>query len=199
MTTKTPEQYFVESVELPPDKAPAGAMSDAEKAFLDKYLGVEQQALLNSMERIDPTGDPVMPGLGAKRPRRRRSPPSRRQLRHDRGAGKGERGPACQASCWAGRSSPCPSWSSRKSSGASRPPKSPGPQVHGRGHQSQGPGHPADAAEPHHPGSRHPGHGRKIYRNLQAQRPSDRSYDTLGGDHVPRQGGKTWNSTWTRR
>jgi len=61
---KTPEQYFVEDVRLP-DVVDAGrALTSTEQAFLDKYLGVDQQAkVLAETRRIDPRGEDVVAGL----------------------------------------------------------------------------------------------------------------------------------------
>jgi len=63
---KTPEQYFVDDVRLP-DVVDAGrALTGAEQAFLDKYLGVDQQAkVLAQAARIDPRGDDVVAGMAA--------------------------------------------------------------------------------------------------------------------------------------
>lgn len=62
---KTPEQYFVEDVRLPDVDDAGRALTSAEQAFLDKYLGVEQQAkVLAQAQRIDPRGEDVVAGLG---------------------------------------------------------------------------------------------------------------------------------------
>jgi len=63
---KTPEQYFVEDVRLP-DVVDAGrALTGAEQAFLDKYLGADQQSkILAQAARIDPRGDDVVGGMAA--------------------------------------------------------------------------------------------------------------------------------------
>ena len=62
---KTPEQYFVEDVRLPDVDDAGRALTSAEQAFLDKYLGVEQQAkVLAKAQRIDPRGEDVVAGLG---------------------------------------------------------------------------------------------------------------------------------------
>ncbi|WP_320170590.1 chemotaxis protein CheW [Maridesulfovibrio sp.] len=61
---KTPEEYFVESVNLPSEEIQNGSYTDAEAAFMDKYIGIGGQAALGSMERVDPRGDSTYPGLG---------------------------------------------------------------------------------------------------------------------------------------
>ncbi|WP_320005797.1 chemotaxis protein CheW [Maridesulfovibrio sp.] len=63
---KTPEEYFVENVNLPSEEKQADGYSDAEKAFMDKYIGIGGQAALNSIEPVDPRRNVVIPGLGPK-------------------------------------------------------------------------------------------------------------------------------------
>ncbi|MCM0756150.1 chemotaxis protein CheW [Desulfovibrio aminophilus] len=62
---KTPETYFIEDVKLPGEER-GGALSQAEQAFLDKYVGLDQEKLLSKTPRVDPRGDAVMPGFAAK-------------------------------------------------------------------------------------------------------------------------------------
>ncbi|GAB6125263.1 chemotaxis protein CheW [Humidesulfovibrio idahonensis] len=62
---KTPEQYFVDDVQLP-DVTDAGrALTGAETAFLDKYLGVEREKVLAEAKRLDPRGEDVVAGISA--------------------------------------------------------------------------------------------------------------------------------------
>jgi len=57
---KTPEQYFVENVRLP-DAADSGrALTGAEEAFLEKYLGVDRDKVLAQARRVDPRGEDVL-------------------------------------------------------------------------------------------------------------------------------------------
>ena len=54
---KSPEQYFQEqnfSVETPPEATP-GQFSEAERAFLDKYMGVDGEATLNKLGIVPPS------------------------------------------------------------------------------------------------------------------------------------------------
>ncbi|WP_421902790.1 chemotaxis protein CheW [Maridesulfovibrio sp.] len=62
---KTPEEYFVENVNLPSEEKQDGGYTDAEQAFMDKYMGIGGQAAFNSLERVDPRGDAAVPGFGA--------------------------------------------------------------------------------------------------------------------------------------
>ncbi|NDV22501.1 chemotaxis protein CheW [Desulfovibrio sp. JC022] len=62
---KTPEEYFVENVNLPSEEKQADGYTDAEEAFMDKYMGIGGQAAFNSLERVDPRGDAALPGFGA--------------------------------------------------------------------------------------------------------------------------------------
>jgi Chemotaxis signal transduction protein len=60
---KTPEQYFIDDVQLP-DAADGGrALTGAEEAFLDKYLGVERDKVLAQARRLDPRGEDVVAGI----------------------------------------------------------------------------------------------------------------------------------------
>jgi purine-binding chemotaxis protein CheW len=60
---KTPEQYFIDDVQLP-DAADSGrALTGAEEAFLDKYLGVERDKVLAQARRLDPRGEDVVAGI----------------------------------------------------------------------------------------------------------------------------------------
>jgi len=60
---KTPEQYFVEDVRLPDVHDTTSALTSAEEAFLDKYLGVERDKVLAQARRHDPRGEDVVTGL----------------------------------------------------------------------------------------------------------------------------------------
>ncbi len=62
---KTPEEYFVENVNLPSEEKQAGGYTDAESAFMDKYMGIGGQAAFNGMQRVDPRGGSTVPGFGA--------------------------------------------------------------------------------------------------------------------------------------
>ncbi len=59
---KTPENYFIENVELPADTR-GGPLSSAEQAFIDKYVGIGGESLLANTPLVDPRGDAVLPGL----------------------------------------------------------------------------------------------------------------------------------------
>lgn len=63
---KTPEKYFIEDVQLPPEGGQDKSLSQAEQAFLDKYVGLGQDSLLAKTPRVDPRGDAVLAGLGTK-------------------------------------------------------------------------------------------------------------------------------------
>ncbi len=60
---KTPEQYFVEDVRLPDVDDAGRALTGAEEAFLDKYLGVERDKVLAQAKRLDPRGSDVVAGI----------------------------------------------------------------------------------------------------------------------------------------
>lgn len=60
---KTPEQYFVEDVRLPDADDAGRALTGAEQAFLDKYLGVDQGKVLSQARRLDPRGEDVVGGF----------------------------------------------------------------------------------------------------------------------------------------
>lgn len=62
---KTPEEYFEENVNLPSEDKQAGGYTDAEQAFMDKYMGIGGQSAFNSLERVDPRGDAAIPGFGS--------------------------------------------------------------------------------------------------------------------------------------
>lgn len=64
---KTPEAYFMENVRLPSEERGSG-MTDAEQAFLDKYVGVGQDDLIRSTPVVNPRGDAVVSAM-AKAPR----------------------------------------------------------------------------------------------------------------------------------
>ncbi len=61
---KTPEEYFQEKVELPGTVVSGGALTDAEKAFIEKYMGLEDKAALASIRRHDPRGEDAVAGFG---------------------------------------------------------------------------------------------------------------------------------------
>ncbi|SNR82303.1 purine-binding chemotaxis protein CheW [Humidesulfovibrio mexicanus] len=62
---KTPEQYFVENVRLPDVDDAGRALTSAEEAFLDKYLGVERERVLAEAKRLDPRGADVVSGIAS--------------------------------------------------------------------------------------------------------------------------------------
>jgi Chemotaxis signal transduction protein len=60
---KTPEQYFIEDVRLPDVADGDRALTGAEEAFLDKYLGVDRDKVLAQAKRLDPRGEDVVAGI----------------------------------------------------------------------------------------------------------------------------------------
>ncbi|MBU1231026.1 MAG: chemotaxis protein CheW [Proteobacteria bacterium] len=60
---KTPEQYFVDDVRLPDVTDPGRALTSAEEAFLDKYLGTNRDKVLAQAKRLDPRGDDTLAGF----------------------------------------------------------------------------------------------------------------------------------------
>lgn len=62
---KTPEQYFVEDVRLPDTDDKDRALTGAEQAFLDKYLGVDQAKVLAQTRRMDPRAEDSVGGFAA--------------------------------------------------------------------------------------------------------------------------------------
>lgn len=62
---KTPEEYFVENVNLPSEEKQAGGYTDAEQAFMNKYIGIGGQAALDNIEQVDPRGDATLSGFGS--------------------------------------------------------------------------------------------------------------------------------------
>ncbi|WP_432737548.1 chemotaxis protein CheW [Maridesulfovibrio sp. FT414] len=62
---KTPEEYFVENVNLPSEERQSGGYTDAESAFMDKYMGIGGKRAFDGMKRVDPRGNVVLPGFGA--------------------------------------------------------------------------------------------------------------------------------------
>ncbi len=60
---KTPEEYIAESVYIPEENQTGGQFTDAEQAFLDKYLGMGGEAFLAKVPRVDPRGIDVADGL----------------------------------------------------------------------------------------------------------------------------------------
>jgi purine-binding chemotaxis protein CheW len=66
---KTPEEYFQETV-TPPEKAKVDQkLSEAEKAFLEKYVGLEQSAILAKMQPVEPERDETLAGFAPPRPK----------------------------------------------------------------------------------------------------------------------------------
>ena len=66
---KTPEEYFQETV-TPPEKAKVDQkLSEAEKAFLEKYVGLEQSAILAKMQPVEPERDETQIGRASCRER----------------------------------------------------------------------------------------------------------------------------------
>ncbi|MFW5487514.1 MAG: chemotaxis protein CheW [Desulfovibrio sp.] len=61
---KTPEEYFQEKVELPGAAVHGGSFTDAEKAFIEKYLGLENKEALARIPRHDPRGEDAVAGFG---------------------------------------------------------------------------------------------------------------------------------------
>lgn len=59
---KTPEEYFIENVNLPDEKSGAENFTSAEAAFMDKYLGVEGRELIQDIDPVDPRSANI-PGL----------------------------------------------------------------------------------------------------------------------------------------
>ncbi|WP_319778932.1 chemotaxis protein CheW [Maridesulfovibrio sp.] len=62
---KTPEEYFVENVNMPSEEKQHGGYTDAEKAFMDKYMGIGGQVAFDNLQRVDPRGDAAMPGFAS--------------------------------------------------------------------------------------------------------------------------------------
>ncbi|MDQ7835452.1 MAG: chemotaxis protein CheW [Humidesulfovibrio sp.] len=62
---KTPEQYFVEDVRLPDVTDPGRTLTNAEEAFLDKYLGVDREKVLAQARRLDPRGEDSLSGFSS--------------------------------------------------------------------------------------------------------------------------------------
>ena len=60
---KTPEQYFVEDVQLPDVTDPGRSLTNAEEAFLQKYLGVDREKVLAQAKRHDPRGEDSLAGF----------------------------------------------------------------------------------------------------------------------------------------
>lgn len=60
---KTPEQYFVDDVRLPDVDDAGRALTSAEQAFLDKYLGAEREKVLAQAARLDPRSEDVVSGI----------------------------------------------------------------------------------------------------------------------------------------
>lgn len=61
---KTPEEYFQESVRLPDETSGAGDMTPAERAFMEKYLGMGG-GTLGAVRRYDPSEKDSLPGFAA--------------------------------------------------------------------------------------------------------------------------------------
>ncbi len=65
MMNKSPEEYFQEqnfSTDVPPDAKP-GEFTDAERAFMEKYMGVEAASTLRSIGLEAPGGAPAKAGV----------------------------------------------------------------------------------------------------------------------------------------
>ncbi len=60
---KTPEEYFQESVRLPDEATGQGGMTPAERAFVEKYLGMGEG--LGAVRRYDPSEKDSLPGFAA--------------------------------------------------------------------------------------------------------------------------------------
>ncbi len=60
---KTPEEYFVENVNLPNEEKQQDNYTEAESAFMDKYLGLGDRDVLDKLKRVDPRGDSHLPGF----------------------------------------------------------------------------------------------------------------------------------------
>lgn len=60
---KTPEEYFVENVNLPDEAKQQDNYTDAESAFMDKYLGLGGRDVLDELKRVDPRRDSRLPGF----------------------------------------------------------------------------------------------------------------------------------------
>ncbi|SDL40718.1 purine-binding chemotaxis protein CheW [Maridesulfovibrio ferrireducens] len=60
---KTPEEYFVENVNLPGEEKQQDSYTDAESAFMDKYLGLGNREVLDELKRVDPRRDSSLPGF----------------------------------------------------------------------------------------------------------------------------------------
>jgi len=67
---KTPEEYIAESVYIPEEVEDKGSFTDAEQAFIEKYLGMGGDAFLAKAPRFDPRGvdllDKAAPAAQAK-------------------------------------------------------------------------------------------------------------------------------------
>ncbi|WP_027720210.1 chemotaxis protein CheW [Maridesulfovibrio zosterae] len=62
---KTPEEYFVENVNLPSEEKQASGYTDAEAAFMDKYMGIGGKSSFDNIQRVDPRSDVALPGFGS--------------------------------------------------------------------------------------------------------------------------------------
>lgn len=65
---KTPEEYITESVFIPEEVQKDSSFSDAEQAFIDKYLGVGGDQFLAKVPRVDPRGIDVVQGAAQAAP-----------------------------------------------------------------------------------------------------------------------------------
>ncbi|WP_029893332.1 chemotaxis protein CheW [Desulfohalovibrio reitneri] len=61
---KTPEEYFQENVRLPGEEK-GGDLSSAERAFVEKYMGMGGASELEGMPRLDPRREDSLPGFAA--------------------------------------------------------------------------------------------------------------------------------------
>ncbi|EPR37304.1 CheW protein [Desulfovibrio sp. X2] len=60
---KTPEEYFQENVRLPEESAGQGEPTPAEKAFMEKYMGMGGASALSEVRRYDPSEKDSLPGF----------------------------------------------------------------------------------------------------------------------------------------
>ena len=60
---KTPEEYFQENVRLPEEGSGQGEPTPAEKAFMEKYMGMGGAPVLSEVRRYDPSEKDSLPGF----------------------------------------------------------------------------------------------------------------------------------------
>lgn len=61
---KTPEEYFIENVNLPSEEQGQGDFTSAESAFMDKYLGVGGQHIVKDIDPVNPRSAAI-PGIAS--------------------------------------------------------------------------------------------------------------------------------------